>query len=150
MRKKKLIEQNLLLFEQLEKSNKELTQLKKTLDENAEIIKLLKEKLDADNSTKKQPVVVAPVPKTEEKDFNIPTLKPDMEYGAKIIGQIVVAAAEHSNKLTVSGGDINKELLNLILGKTEVSKAEILAIVESNDTLEVKCANIDKVADDAK
>lgn len=149
MRKKKLIEQNLLLFEQLEKTNKELAELKKELNENAVVIRFLKEKLEA-NNIEKAPVVVATAPKAAEKDFNIPTLKPDMEYGAKIIGEIVVAAAEHSNKLTANGSDKNKELVNLILGKTEISKAEILAIIESDDAFEEKCADIDKVAAVAK
>ena len=54
-----------------------------------------------------------------------------MEYGAKVIGQIVVSAAEYSNKLTIGSNSSQKELVNLILGKTEVAKSEILAGIQT-------------------
>ena len=69
-----------------------------------------------------------------------------MDYGAKVIGKIVVSAAEYSNKLSVGGTDKNKELLNLILGKTEIAKAEILAVIEGDDTLQVKSMKMDQIA----
>lgn len=146
MRKKKLIEQNLSLFEQLEKSQGELAELKKLLNKNAEEISVLKARLEENKAQEKQSTVTEPMRRLEEKVIANATLKPDMEYGATVIGKIVVAAAEHSNKLTAGGDDSNKELLNLILGKTEVAKAEILSVIESEDTFEVKCAKIDQIA----
>ena len=82
----------------------------------------------------------------EEKVITVATVKPDMEYGAKVIGQIVVSAAEYSNKLTVGGDDSKKELVNLILGKTEMAKAEILSVVETSDSFDVKCSKMDQIA----
>ncbi len=81
----------------------------------------------------------------EEKVITNATLKPDMEYGAAIIGKIVIAAAEYSNRLTIGGDDRHKELLNLILGKTEMAKSEILSVIETNDSFDIKCAKIDQI-----
>ena len=39
-----------------------------------------------------------------------------------------------------------KELVNLILGKTEIAKAEILSAIDNDDSFEVKCAKIDQIA----
>lgn len=146
MRKKKLIEQNLSLFEDLQKTQYELSELKRELSKNADEIKILKSQLKKANESVVVSETTEPMRRLEEKLISNAMLKPDMEYGATVIGKIVVAAAEHSNKLTVGGDDSNKELLNLILGKTEVAKAEILSVIESEDTFEAKCAKIDQIA----
>ena len=147
MRKKKLIEQNLSLFEQLEKSQAELVELKRMLNKNAEEINALKAKLEEKKADDNQVTVTEPMRRLEEKIIANATLKPDMEYASKAIGKIVVAAAEHSNKLTIGGDDSKLELVNLILGKTELAKAEILSVIEVEDTLEVKSAKIDQIVE---
>ena len=149
MRKKKLIEQNLALFESLQRTKGELLDLKKLLKENKEEIIALKLQL-AEKSEEAQPEVTEPMRRLEEKVIAAATLKPDMEYGATTIGKIVVAATEYSNKLTVGGSDAHKELLNLILGKTEMAKAEILSVIETNDSFDTKCIKIDQIAIDTK
>ena len=55
-------------------------------------------------------------------------LSPEMELGAKIIGQAVVEATKICHALTEKGGEDSKELVNLVFGRCEVLKAEILAI----------------------
>ncbi len=146
MRKKKLIEQNLSLFENLQKTQQELNELKRLLSKNADEINSLKAQLNETKETKTEPTVTEPMRRLEEKVITNATLKPDMEYGAKIIGNIVMAAAEHSNKLTLGGDDSKKELVNLILGKTEIAKAEILSVIETTDSFDVKCTKIDQIA----
>ncbi len=146
MRKKKLIEQNLSLFENLQKTQSELIELKKQLKKNADEINLLKSQLDKANEPEPETSVTEPMRRLEEKVITNASLKPDMEYGAKVIGQIVVSAAKYSNKLTVGGDDSKKELVNLILGKTEMAKAEILSVVEASDSFDVKCAKMDQIA----
>ena len=146
MRKKKLIEQNLSLFEQLQKTQGELIELKRLLNKNAEEISILKAELSKATPEEKQPVITEPMRRLEEKVIANAGLKPDMEYGAKIIGKIVVSAAEYSNKLTVGGDDSKKELVNLILGKTEIAKSEILSVIETDDSFDVKCEKIDQIA----
>ncbi len=150
MRKKKLIEQNLSLFEQLEKSQGELAELKRLLKKNTEEISVLKAKLEENKAEEKQPAVTEPMRRLEEKVIANATLNPDMEYASTVIGKIVVAAAEHSNRLTIGGDDSKMELVNLILGKTEMAKAEILSVIESDDSFEIKCAKMDQIADTSK
>ena len=55
-------------------------------------------------------------------------LSEEMEMGAKIIGKTVIEAAKICNQITEKGGEESKELVNLVLGRCEVLKAEILAI----------------------
>ncbi len=151
MRKKILVEQNLSLFEDLQKTKHELEELKKLLDKNNSEIINLKEQLETEKEKKAvSPTVTEPMRRLEEKVLLNATLKPDMEYGAQVIGKIVVAAAEYSNKITTGGDESCKELINLILGKTEISKAEILSVIETNDSFENKCDKMNKIADNAK
>ena len=147
MRKKKLIEQNLSLFENLQKTQAELSELKNLLNKNAEEIKTLKAKIDkANEQSVTEPAITEPMRRLEEKVIAAATLKPDMEYGATVIGKIVVSAAEYSNKLTFGGDDSKKELVNLILGKTEMAKAEILSVIQTEESFDVKCAKMDQIA----
>ncbi len=58
-----------------------------------------------------------------------PQLSDSVNMGAEIIGKIVLSSAEYCNSLSGAAAPANaKELLNLILGRTEVAKAEILRI----------------------
>ena len=57
----------------------------------------------------------------------------------------MVLATKHSNELTEGGDNTFRELVNLILGRTEVAKADILNIVSSEDGIAVKTAKIDAV-----
>lgn len=144
MRKKKLIEQNLSLFDELQKTQTELIELKKQLNKSNDEIKVLKALVD-EKEIKPQENVTEPMHRLEERVIFNASLKPDMEYGSIIIGKIVVSAAEYSNKLTMGGNDSNKELVNLILGKTELAKAEILSVIETADSFELKSAKMDQI-----
>ncbi len=146
MRKKKLIEQNLSLFEQLQKTQGEIIELKRMLSKSTDEISALKAKIAENKPEEKPQIVTEPMRRLEEKVIANATLKPDMEYGALVIGKIVVAAAEYSNRLTVGGDESKKELINLILGKTEVAKAEILSVIETDDSFDVKCTKMDQIA----
>ena len=144
MRKKDLIQQNLTLFDSLQKTQIELGELKKQLKSYADEINRLKTEISKSEAEKTE--VTEPMRRLEEKVITNATLKPDMEYGAEVIGKIVVLAAEYSNKLSLGGDDSKKELLNLILGKTELAKAEILSVIEADDALEVKKLKMDQIA----
>lgn len=148
MRKKVLIEQNLSLFEQLQKAHLEINELKKTIKDYDEKMAKLESELEQLRSVKEEPT--APLKKLEEKVIANANLKPDVEYGAKIIGEIVVSATNYSNSLTAGGESAHRELVNLILGKTEVAKSEILNIVSGEASLDAKQSQIDAVRDDAE
>lgn len=144
MRKKDLIQQNLTLFDNLQKTELQVNELKKQLKAYSDEIKNLKAELS--KSQQEQPIVTEPMKRLEEKVITSANLKPDVEYGAKVIGDIVICAADYSNKLTLGGDNSHKELLNLILGKTEVAKSEILSVTGTDEAYEVKCAKIDQIA----
>lgn len=144
MRKKDLMQQNLTLFDNLQKTELQVNELKKQLKAYSDEIKNLKAELS--KSQQEQPIVTEPMKRLEEKVITSANLKPDVEYGAKVIGDIVICAADYSNKLTLGGDNSHKELVNLILGKTEVAKSEILSVTEADEAYEVKCAKIDQIA----
>ena len=144
MRKKDLIRQNLTLSDALQKTQLELSELKKQLKSYSDEIKALKSELsDKENEIQQ---TTEPMRRLEEKVITTASLKPDVEYGAKVIGEIVVSAADYSNKLTQGGDSSHKELINLILGKTALTKAEILSVTQTDNELEVKRVKIDQIA----
>ena len=77
---------------------------------------------------------------TEEKavQFTVPQSKiidvePKIADASQIIGKAVLKCAEICNVFTCEGGQNAKDLVNLALGRTEVFKAEILALVSQYD-----------------
>ena len=93
---------------------------------------------------------LSPLQNLEQKVANQVRLSDETEYAASVIGKIVVSATRHCNYLTATGNPNAKELVNLILGKTEVLKAEILNIVYSPADFITKKALIDNQLDTAK
>ena len=65
-------------------------------------------------------------------------LSEEFQYASSIIGKTVIEATMVCNNLTKDGKADTKELVNLVLGRTEVLKAEILKILNSNEPLEIK------------
>ena len=66
-----------------------------------------------------------------------------MEYAAVAIGRVVQESIKYANLITASTSNDKKEVLNLIMGKAEVVKAEIFAITEGQLTEENKKELID-------
>lgn len=163
MNKKLLLNQNRELFDKLQLSNlncKRLREENQMLNEKIFILSNKINELEA-NAQKKddqpQEMVTEEVvlpnetlsesePVEQESEV---VLSKEIEYGSKIIGEIVMKAALASNKLAELGKKNTKELLNLILGRTEVAKAEILNIVSSEMSFSGKVQTIDSVADEA-
>lgn len=141
MRKSEMLKQNTELFDRLTDAELKITALKKEIAERDSIISSLKaenERLNARLSA------TAPLKTLEQKVTKQAELSPEVEYGAEVIGKTVLEAARYCNELTASAKtETEKELLNLILGRTEVAKAEILKIVGSDDELELKKQKID-------
>ena len=76
---------------------------------------------------------------------------PSFGYGTRMIGRTVLEAALYCNRLTGDGSDPSaKELVNLILGKTELIKAEMLQIILSQKDADEKKAEIDAQFEQAK
>lgn len=136
LRKSDLIKLNNELFEKTEKYKTLYEELKK---ENAELLEENKSlKLENENLIAKQNAT-PPLIELEKKVKSQAKLSEEAKFGASVIGKIVIKAASCCNKLTSSNDGYDpKELVNLILGRTEVAKAEILKIVESEIPLETK------------
>lgn len=144
MRKKALIEQNLTLFRQLETLRGENAANMKKIHDLQETIEQLKQA-----KVTEKPEESSPLKKLHDKVIENSKLNPAVEYAAEVIGKLVMESANGSNKLTAGGNTEHRELVNLLLGKTEVAKAEILEIVSGDFAFEVKKEKIDDVAENA-
>ncbi len=131
MRKKELIKLNEELFNRHQAT---LKQLEEVIAENKRLTKSVEElKANLEEAQLSKEKEETPLKNLEEKIISNASITDETKYGAEIIGKIVVSAAKHCNALTSSpesGRDV-KELVNLILGRTEIAKAEILNIVEN-------------------
>lgn len=140
MRKKLLLEQNIQLFDRLTAAESEIRRLKKELEEEKRRTAALKE--ENARLTENKGSTAAPLKILESKVIKQAGITPDTDYGAAVIGKTVVAAAKYCEQLKTR--DNAKELINLILGRTEVAKAEILNIVMADTADEEKRRLIDE------
>ncbi len=144
MRKKRIIEQNEVLFRKLNTANQEIEYLKRQIERKDNEIKELSGKVGEEVKENVSPALSELEKKVTEPDFK---LEEDVEFASKIIGEIVLESARLSNILTADGEIKYKELVNLILGKAEVSKAEILSVTKESVSLENKKEKIYAVKD---
>lgn len=147
MRKKELYNLNAELFK---KSQKYMALYEDEKQENSKLheeINKLKNEIDKLSAKAEQS---RPLEKLEEKLKNQAKLSEEAKIGAAAIGKIVVKAATNCNALTAANDGYDpKELVNLILGRTEVAKAEILKAVESDLSLDGKLNLIETIKQSA-
>ena len=160
MRNKDLMEQNFSLFEQLQKALHDIELLKQQVLQCQSEIQLLKngacsqcvaseepeETEDVSVETEAQEdeeIVAEPEEEQETVEYAPVSLgvninsNPDAEYGSQAIGKIIVSSSEYAIK--------KPQAANLILGKTEIAKAEIMSIIASEISLQQKKDEIDIV-----
>ena len=133
MRKKKLIAQNLELFDQIESLRAAVAEKDKKIGELESRINALKSQPKAEVAPRD-----VPLKRLEEKVTGNTVYGRDIEYASEVIGKLVIESASGSNRLTSGGSTEHRELVNLLLGKTEVAKAEILSVVSENISFEEK------------
>lgn len=146
VKKKELFEQNAVLHNRLKTTTEELNKYKKLYNTNIAEINALKEQLDEliTNHTKlledlekqKEPRVLEPTQEIIENTVpNSAPLEIKLEdtsaYGAEIIGKIVLEGTKISNLAAEKQSELSADVINLILGKTEVCKAKIYDICNS-------------------
>ncbi len=73
-----------------------------------------------------------------EPEEQKPLFSEEFEYASSIIGKTVVEATKVCNELSVKDSEDKVDLVNLVLGRTEVLKAEILKILNTQNTFEQK------------
>ena len=93
----------------------------------------------------KRPVSAMQITKLVDDVENDISQMEEKEIPSDVIGELVLEAASGSNKLTANGDNSNRELVNLILGKTEVAKAEILSVVSEDTDFESKKQKIEVI-----
>ncbi len=143
MRKKDLLSQNIMLFEQLRKVELENTSLRKKNKALENEIETLNIKLQDMN---REEVISQPLAKLEEKVTDAAVfLDDETQYGADVIGKIVLKATEYNSKLGYDSVKDSRTLINLILGKTEIAKAEILSVISGDCNLSTKKSKIDTI-----
>lgn len=123
MKKKDLISQNNSLFFKNDELQGQYNELKR---EN-ELLKAKNIELINQAESIKSQLEDFKNAQTVEERKELPFPK-ELNFAAKTIGEIVVNAAMKCNSLTKDGNPDNRELVNLILGRTEVAKVEILNI----------------------
>lgn len=147
MRKKELLKINDELFSKCESLLFKVEELKKEAASLKGEIETLKEEKEQLNEKLNIPAQNVISQKENKVDFSEET-----QYGAQIIGEIVIKAAKCCNKLTAdASGDITKEQINLILGRTEIAKAEVLKAISDVGAFEdkkLKAQNAAKSAED--
>jgi len=141
LRKKELLKLNDELFEKAEKCQLAYEELKQ---ENMRLNVRIEELMLENETLLKNQKKDEPLKKLEEKMIGQIKIDDPIDYGAKTIGKIVISAAQHCNKIAVLNTADSKDLVNLILGRTEVAKAEILNILESENDYDTLKKLIDK------
>ena len=159
MRNKDLMEQNFSLFEQLQKAQYDIKELKGELEKCQKDILALKAELEARQSsaepqqesedipqeTSDKPESQSEITAQQEDEavkespvvLGVNINKPYAEYGSEAIGKIVVQSAQYAAE--------KPSAANLIFGKTEMSKSEIMSIISSEISLQQKKDEIDIV-----
>lgn len=151
MNKNLLIKQNNELFDKiriLKSKNASLFSQIANLEQEISNYKSKISALEIENSELKnrKEVVISQEAIEHTQEETIEVIEPnetvelpdEFNYASDIIGDIVIKAAGYINKLTESTNDNKKELINLILGRTEIAKAEILNAVSSEVTFSAK------------
>ena len=144
MRKKKIIEQNIELFKQVDFLSKRVKELEEKLKESTKEIESLKANEHKEPEIALPEDNMTPIEEIKEKVKAAAVFNSE-DYGAKAIGRIVVAAAEITSDTTGESYDI--ETVNRILGRAEVAKSEILSAVSDNTEEKEKRLAIDKIVE---
>lgn len=164
VKKKELFEQNTVLYNRLQTVTEQLKKYKELYNKNTEEINALREEVDSLRAAlaEKESKTLAEQPvTTEETDFTVEDAKPssaenkpiplDVEledassYGAQIIGKIVLEGTKVSNCVAEKQSDLSVDIINLILGKTEVCKAKIYDVCHSDLDNAAKMQMLDEI-----
>lgn len=143
MRKKILIEQNAVFFKEIEALKGEIAELKNEINKRDKQIAELIEQNQFEAVNK------SPLEKIEERVMEQAEEENISQYGAKAIGRIVVAVSEATTFLASSPSISASERINLILGRSEVAKAEILKTVSSDEDFKAKKIKTDSIVEKA-
>lgn len=147
MRKKELLKINEELFKRNQDILNANEELKAELERLKNEVKCLIAKNDELNSKLN---ATATLENSGEKLTANASISKETQLGAQIIGKIVVNSAKYCNELTEKPNSDTKELVNLILGRTEVAKSQIFSLLEESSDLEELKSKAEKIALDTE
>lgn len=138
MRKKELINENRFISEELHKLKNDNSILRDELSVKLNEIRILTEKVEELNltlaaKTEEEKAAFEEAKETEIVEKNI------LDYGAVIIGKVIISATENSSRIDTDDEERKADALNDIFERTEEVKAEILSIIFSDDSYDKKC-----------
>ena len=154
MRKSMLVKKTVELIEELNSLQHKVDALKRENSELKEkIIELESQKAvypteteEIEGFTVYEDVKVDSIP---TEPIELPGQNDVVEYGAIAIGRVVQESVKYANLISESNSENKKELLNLIMGMAEVTKAEIFSITDGEMAFELKKELINTKCDEA-
>lgn len=159
MKKKELFEQNSVLYNRLQSALRELEKYKQLYSENiseintlrrklaeleTELSVMLEEKNKQESRETKRPEPVLPE-KTALVTDEAECLDDAMRYGADVIGKIIRDGTRINNTFAEGSNALSIDLINLVLGKTEVCKAQIYELCRSEKPIDELKKQIDGI-----
>lgn len=148
MRKKELINQNKLISEELLKERQNNDSLMSKLKEKAEQITLLNgeiEELKRRVCAEEKIEFINPYEKTENEVNEVSDEKENLlNYGAVIIGKVVMSAAENCGRMTSDDEERLNNAMADIFERMESVKAEIFDIISSDNSEYTKRALMER------
>jgi len=159
VKKKDLFEQNTVLYNRLQTVSAELQKYKQLYSQNLEIINSLNHQIEELNSrlsekeTAEEEIFEQIIVNDTSEEVSAPAtpvvldveLETATEYGAQIIGKIVLEGTKVNNSVAETNSNLSVDIINLILGKTEVCKSKIYDICHSNLDDDRKKTLIDEI-----
>lgn len=148
MKKKDLINKMVELIEAMNSLQRQLNSVKTENKELRDRVTALENAAKEPVKTQPEPAVIPETAKGFTVDENaldepetvaeapeitvnaVPLKDSVVEYAAVAIGKVVQESIKYANLISTSTSPNKKEVLNLIMGKAEVAKAEIFAITE--------------------
>ena len=148
MKKKDLINKMVELIEAMNSLQRQLNSVKTENKELRDRVTALENAAKESVKTQPEPAVIPETAKGFTVDENaldepetveeapeitvnaVPLKDSVVEYAAVAIGKVVQESIKYANLISTSTSPNKKEVLNLIMGKAEVAKAEIFVITE--------------------
>ena len=145
-RSKELMNLNNELYEKLDNSMKIQKELEQQIEELKNFLERSSESKSNENLEEIPTIEDSEQFETQNEEINIELaekeeykFEEDFDFAARVIGKTVVTATKICNELTLDNNTEERhELVNLILGRTEVLKAEILNILKSEAEVDTK------------
>ena len=149
MRKKQLISENKFISEELQRVKSDNNELRIQLDDKSEELGLLYKKVEELNNilaakTKELSKVLEEnasfkASVEEDEDISSSEEQDTLEYGAVIIGKVIVSGAEYTIRMESDDQDSIDAAAEEISDRVDLVKREILEIVFSDASYDRKC-----------